>query len=503
MRLSDRIVEWIETTLIVPEGKLVGQPVRLLPWQKKIIRDIYDNPAKTRTALISFGRKNGKTALAAMLCLVHLCGPMAKPNSQLYSAARSRDQAAILYNLASKMVAMSPKLKAFVTLRETAKEMVVPQLGTFFKALSADATTKYGMSPIFVVHDELGQVVGPKDALYSALESGMGAHDSPLSLVISTQARTDADLLSVLIDDALKGDDPRTVVCLFTADPKRFKDPFSLEAIKAANPAFGIFQNAEEILRQAEMARRIPSLEPEFRNLNLNQRVTSWHSFIEPSLWQACAGHPVLIGGVFLGLDLSEVRDLTAEVALANQQGVWQVSPTFWLPSKDIKERSDKDRVPWDEWADAGHLQLTPGSSISYKHVAGHVHDMTKKHDVKGIGFDRWNWRHFKPWLVEDGMSEAKVDRLFQSVGMGEASMTPALRTLEEDIVERHLLHGAHPILNMCMTNAVAIKSPTGSRKLDKAKSCGRIDGAVALAIARAVAAEKSTTKGAPRIRQL
>lgn len=65
-------------------------------------------------AIISFGRKNGKTALSAMLLLLHLCGPEARPNSQLYSAAQSRDQAAILFNLAAKMVRFSPTLAAFV-----------------------------------------------------------------------------------------------------------------------------------------------------------------------------------------------------------------------------------------------------------------------------------------------------------------------------------------------------------------------------------------------------
>src|SRR5690606_39026786 len=42
----------------VPEGALVGQPVRMREWQREILRGIYDTP--TRRAIISFGRKNGK-----------------------------------------------------------------------------------------------------------------------------------------------------------------------------------------------------------------------------------------------------------------------------------------------------------------------------------------------------------------------------------------------------------------------------------------------------------
>jgi hypothetical protein len=54
--------------------------------------------------------------------LLHLVGPDARPNSQLYSAAQSRDQAAILFRLAAKVVRMSPELADVVTVRDTAKQ---------------------------------------------------------------------------------------------------------------------------------------------------------------------------------------------------------------------------------------------------------------------------------------------------------------------------------------------------------------------------------------------
>ena len=88
---ADRNIAWIEQFCIIPEGRDVGKPVRLREWQKNEIRRIYDNPKGTRRAILSFGRKNGKTAISAFLCLLHLCGPEARPNSQLYSAAQSRD----------------------------------------------------------------------------------------------------------------------------------------------------------------------------------------------------------------------------------------------------------------------------------------------------------------------------------------------------------------------------------------------------------------------------
>ena len=169
----------------------MGQPVKLRPWQKEIIREIYGTP--TRRAIVSLARKNGKTAVASMLVLVHLVGPEAAPNGHIFSAAQSRDQAAIVFGLAAKMVRMSPKLNEIVTVRDSAKELLCSVTGVRYKALSAEATTAYGLSPIFVVHDELGQVRGPRSELYDALETAMGAQKEPLSIVISTQAPSYAD----------------------------------------------------------------------------------------------------------------------------------------------------------------------------------------------------------------------------------------------------------------------------------------------------------------------
>ena len=87
------VIRWIQDNCYIPEGKDVGKPVKLRDWQKQLIAEIYNNKFGTRRAIISFGRKNAKTTLAAFLLLAHLCS---KTNSQLYSAAQSRDQARYL-----------------------------------------------------------------------------------------------------------------------------------------------------------------------------------------------------------------------------------------------------------------------------------------------------------------------------------------------------------------------------------------------------------------------
>src|SRR5215469_6199560 len=123
--LGEEIIGWIET-LRVPEGALVGQPLVLMEWQKREILRIYDNPAGTRRAIISVGRKSGKSSLCACLMLAHLAGSVAIPNSHLFSTAQSRDQAALLYALAAKVVRTSPRLSDAVLCKDGIKQLVYP-----------------------------------------------------------------------------------------------------------------------------------------------------------------------------------------------------------------------------------------------------------------------------------------------------------------------------------------------------------------------------------------
>jgi phage terminase large subunit-like protein len=482
-------IDWIEFHCRIPEGKDVGKPVRLREWQKDEIRKIYDNPAGTRRAIVSFGRKNAKTTLAAFLLLLHLCGDEARANSQLNSAAQSKDQAAILFKLAAKVVRLSPTLNPVIVIRDTIKELFCPELGTLYKALSAEASTAYGLSPAFIVHDELGQVKGPRSELYDALETAVGAHDAPLSVIISTQAPSDGDLLSILIDDALAGNDPRVVLSLYTASLD--DDPFKEKTIRQANPAMGDFLNAAEVMAMAEDARRMPSREPEFRNLILNQRVEMNAPFISRTVWQGCNGEISKDWGraeVYSGLDLASTSDLTAHVPIAWIEDAWETKPTFWLPGEGLREKSRSDRVPYDTWHKDGFLLTTPGRAVEYEWVARELYEFDQTHNWKKCAFDRWAMKHLRPWLLKAGFTEERLEELFVEFGQGFVSMSPALRDTEAVLLEGKVRHGGHPVLTMCAANAVVTSDPAGNRKLNKQKSATRIDGMVALAMAFGVA---------------
>lgn len=487
MTTGEKVCAFIEEYCRVPEGKHVGKRMKLDPFQRKFITDVYDNPHGTNRAYLSIARKNGKTGLIAGMCLAHIAGPVAIQNSQLVSGAQSRDQAALVFKLMDKMIKLEPRLQNVIKVVPSGKLIYGLVRNVEYKAISAEAKTAHGLSPVVVILDEAGQVRGPHSDFVDALETSQGAHDNPLLIVISTQAAGDNDLLSVWIDDAKNSNDPHTICHVYAADPDC--DLMDEAQWIKANPAAGTFRSLEDLRRLAEKAQRMPSFEPTFRNLNLNQRVERNTPFISRNVWNDNGAQPAPLERqrVWCGLDLSSVSDLCAFVAVSEDNDVW---PTFWLPEEGIREKSRNDRVPYDVWAQQGHLQLTPGRSIQYEFVAEWLRGFFDRHDVVAVAFDRYNMKFLRPWLDRAGFSEGELQR-FVEFGQGFVSMSPALREVESRLLEGKMKHGKHPVLTMCAANAVVSMDPAGNRKLAKDKAVGRIDGMVAMTMGVGVMPEK------------
>jgi len=476
---GEKVVRFIEENCLVPEGDLVGQSVRLEDFQKLFILAVYDNKAITDTAILSMARKNAKTALIAFLAIAHLVGPVAILNSRILSGARSREQAAEVYNLASKCVSISPNLEHRIRAVPSSKMLVGLAMNTEYKATSAEARTAHGKSPIVAILDEVGQIVGPQDAFVDAITTSQGAYSNPLLIYISTQAASDSDFFSLAIDDALTHKPPKTVCHVYCAEPDA--EVMDEEQWKAANPALGAFRSEADLRKQAEKAARMPSFENTFRNLNLNQRVSTVSPFVSRDVWLSCGAYPDDLEGaeVYGGLDLSSRRDLTAFVAVAKRGEHWDVWCRFWAPEEGVLDRAKKDRVPYDVWAREGYLTLVPGNYIDYAYVVRDLADMLSECDVKQLSFDRWRIDLFKKELDDIGVELPLVPH-----GQGFKDMAPALDSLEAELLNARLRHGNNPVLKMCAANSVVRMDEAGNRKLDKNKASGRIDGMVALAMA-------------------
>ena len=470
--------------------------MRLEKFQKDFIRSVYDNKHGTRSAILSIARKNGKTGLIAALVLAHIVGPEARRNSQIVSGAMSRDQASLVFALASKMVQLSERLAKLVKIVPSSKRLVGLPLNAEYMALSADAKTQHGKSPALAILDEVGQVRGPTSDFIDAITTSQGAHEDPLLITISTQAANDADLLSLWIDDARNSRDPHTVCVVHEAPKDCALD--DRRAWKAANPAIDKFRSRKDVEQQAEKALRMPSFEARFRNLTLNMRVEMRSPFVSRSVWEKCGDEIAEHGGrpVFCGLDLSSVSDLTSFVAVwQTDDERWMVDPYFWTPEIGVADRSHRDRVPYDVWVKQGHLLTTPGASMDYEFIARFVLEYLSEADLQVVAFDRWRMDQFKGALRRQGASDEFIERL-APFGQGFISMAPALDALEALAVNGQLAHGMHPVLTMCAANAVVVRDAAGNRKLDKAKSTGRIDGMVALTMAIGVAASHTHDEG-------
>ena len=309
-----------------------------------------------------------------------------------------------------------------------------------------------------------------------------------LTVVISTQAASDSDLLSTLIDDAQTGHDPGTVVSLYSA-PKE-ADPFAEATIRLANPSYDTLMNRDELLAMAAAARRLPAGEASYRRYSMNQRIEMATPFVSQSTWEACRGPvaplnelPLLFGG----LDLSSVNDLTALVLVGPRGDRWHVHPTFWLPAEGLSEKSRVDHTPYDTWARQGYLQATPGRTIDLDFVAYELRELFTTHNVKRIAYDPWNWDFFRPSLLRAGFTESVINERFQAFPQTLKNMSPAMGNFERLLLDGRLVHD-NPVLSTCVAHTTIRTDANGNRAPDKRKATHRIDGTVAMIMALAMA---------------
>lgn len=484
MTRGEKVIEFISRYVLIPEGKFVGKPMLLDDFQKKFILEVYDNPAGTRRAYLSIARKNGKSGLIAGLLLAHIAGPEAVQNSQIISGARSRDQAALVFNLAAKSISLSPILSDLVKIVPSGKKLIGLRKNVEYRALAADGTTAHGLSPVLAILDEVGQVKGPQDDFIDAITTSQGAHDAPLLVAISTQAPSDADLLSIWLDDAARSNDPKIVSHVYAApDDCDLQDEAGW---LAANPAMNSFRSKEDLVEQAKQASRMPSSEAAFRNLCLNQRISLESLWLSPNLWKENSGQPDLelfkTREVHLGLDLSKTDDLTAAVAaVVDDDGIVHVIPWVFSPMATLEDRAKRDRAPYDQWTKMGKMIAVPGKTLDYEWVSEFLGREMAEMNLATINFDRWRIEDFKRDAQRVGFG---LECQWLEIGQGYQSMSPRLERMNELLLHGKVRHGGHPLLNMAAANAIVVSDPSGNMKLDKSQSTQKIDPLQAMVMA-------------------
>jgi phage terminase large subunit-like protein len=510
------IISFIEL-LTIPSGVNEGNTFKLLQFQKDFINDIYGPVDKNgkrivRRAILSMGRKNGKTMLTAALVLVHLIGPERSMNSECYSCANDRDQASIVFRYASQLVRADEELRNMITIVDSTKTMLDYETGSIYRAVSAESTTKMGLNPNFWIFDELAQA--KNRALYDAMDSAGAARPEPLAIVISTQSPDPQHILSQLIDDGMLKLDP-TIVCHLYTIPEDVENVFDdPKVFKMANPALGVFRSLDEMQAAADRAKRMPSFESSYRNLYCNQRIDAKAPLIPRAEWIACKGDANIAPSedIILALDLSGKTDLTAMVGISiGEQD--KIKSWFWKPKESLKEHEKRDRVPYELWEKQGFIKTTPGKSIQYSYIATEIAEVSKMYNIVAIAFDRYRIDDLRNAMDEIGLQsyiehkdkdgnpiiEQGMGIRMVPWGQGYASMTGAVEALENAILNRILVHDMHPCLTWNISNAMVISDAAGNRKLDKSAVRFRIDGAVSLAMAVGLKSRDRGGNGLPK----
>lgn len=486
---ADRAVMFIEN-LRHTKGKWAGKKFWLLPWQEKIIRDLFgivkpDGKRQFRTAYVEIGKKNGKSELAAAVAL-YLLYADSEPSAEVYGAAADRQQASIVFDVAHQMVNMAPALLRRSKIMAATKRIVNYTNAGFYQVLSAEVGTKHGLNVSGLVLDEVH--AQPNRKLYDVLTKGSGdAREQPLFFLITT-AGTDKESICFELHqkakDILSGQkvDPTFYPVVYgLTEEDDWKDEKNWYK---ANPSLGQTINIERVREHFQEALENPAEEAVFKQLRLNMWVSGTTSFIPEQIFDR-GSMPIDLESLrgrecYGGLDLSSTGDITAFVLMfppRNETEKYICLPFFWVPEDTIPIRVRRASVPYDVWQKQGYLNATKGNVIDYSFIEKFINDLHTRYNILEIAVDRWNATMLIQNLQGDGFTMVPF-------GQGFKDMSPPSKEFYKLMMEGKILHGGNPVLKWMAMNVVVDIDAAENIKPTKARSPEKIDGIVAAIMA-------------------
>ena len=478
------------------KGAWYGQPFQLIEWQEQIIRDIFgtlkpNGYRQFNTAYVEIPKKQGKSELAAAVALLLTCAD-GEHGAEVYGCASDRQQASIVFDVAVQMIEQCPALKARTTLVISQKRLIFNPLKSVYQVLSSESHTKHGFNIHGVVFDELH--AQPNRRLYDVMLHGSGdARKQPLYFLITTAGNDQNSICWEVHQKAQDLLDGRKVDRAFY--PVIYSTPenadWTSEKVWAAcNPSLNITVDIEKLRIACESAKENPAEENLFRQLRLNQWVKQSVRWMPMDKWDLCTGEvnrDKLRGRIcYGGLDLSSTTDITAFVLvfppMYDNETKYHIIPYFWLPEDTVELRVRRDHVPYNIWAQVGHVMTTEGNVVHYGYIEKFIESLGQKYNIKEIAFDRWGAVQMVQNL--EGMGFTVVP-----FGQGYKDMSPPTKELMKLTLEQKLVHDGNPVLRWMMDNVYIRTDPAGNIKADKEKSTEKIDGVIAaiMALDRAI----------------
>lgn len=494
---ADRVIDFYK---FIPhiKGDFAGKSLLLEPWEQFIIANLFGWKRKNtgkrrfRNAFISVGRKNGKSSLIAGIGLYMLFADN-EAGAEIYSAATTRDQAKIVFDIAKHMVQRS-KLKKYITHFKT--NLNIEYTASKFEPLSSDYNTLDGLNPHAALIDEL-HAHKTKD-LYDILTTAIGARSQPMVISITTAGYDrhsvcyEQELYTEKVLEGIIKDDTHFGIIYTLDNPEEWENEKNW--IKA-NPNLGISVDFEDLRSKAKKAKEVPTQLNAFLRKHMNIWTESHTRWITTEKWDACGGSAIDIEKLkgrrcYGGLDLSTTTDLSALVLIfppIEENEKYQVLCRFWIPSDNMHERVRRDKVPYDVWANQGYIKPTPGNIIDYGFILAQIQQDTKDYDFRELAFDRWGSQKIIIDLQNLGFEDESAKH-FQhyliDFGQGFASMNSPTKELEKMVLSQEICHGDNPVLKWMISNIAIKMDAAGNIKPDKSESTDRIDGVVALIMA-------------------
>ena len=413
------------------KGRFYGQPFELLPWQSKIISDVYGTVTdqgyrQYKFAYLEIAKKNGKSEFAAAAGLFHTFAD-GERNGEVYGCAADRAQASIVFDVAVDMIDQSEDLKKRTKLTLSQHRLMDKISGTIYKVVSAEAYTKHGLNVSACIFDELH--AQPSRELWDVMTFGAGdARTQPIWWIITT-AGDDPDRVSVGWEQheyakaILSGEvvDPTWYPVIYGYEGD---DIYNEDNWYKANPSLGTTITVESVREAAEKAKTRPADERLFRWLRLNQWTTSkLTTWLPLELFDKTVGEwsraDQLGKDCYLGLDLSTTTDLSALAVVFPPQAEqldWRVFWHCWIPRVNMAERISKDHVPYDQWDRGGWLTVTEGNVIDYTVIRNTILEMTKFYSVREGDADRAFATMLIQELEQAGMTWVDIPQTFMSL---------------------------------------------------------------------------------------
>lgn len=489
--------DFFEKVLRLNGGDFEGRPFLLLPWQKFVVGSLFgwygaDGFRRFRVAYIETAKGSGKSPLAAGIGLKGLVAD-GEPRAEVYSVAAKKDQAMVLFRDAVAMTDQSPLLAKNLVKSGTGEKcwnLAYMKEGAFFRTLSSDKKQS-GSRPHIGLVDELHE--HQDGNAVEMMNAGTKSRRQALILMITNAGSGRGSMCwekHLYAEKIAAGALPDDAFFSFVCSLDEADDPFHDEKCWAkANPSLqdADLPGVKYIRAQVTEARGMPSKESVVRRLNFCQWTEAESPWISGEIWrEAQSDYTVedLRGRrVYGALDLSSNVDLTAMVFAVEpvEEGEpWKLLPFCWLPEEGLARKAESDRVPYDTWERDGYLSTTSGRAVSKLAVIQQLSAWCDYFEVMAIAYDRWRIKDFISMADDAGITLPPMVEF----GQGFKDFSPAVSDFEQMLLNGHLQHNGHMVLDWCMSNAVIESDAAENRKLSKSKARGRIDVAVAAVMA-------------------